>query len=303
MTKYGRLTVVRTYVKQGKGKSRKYATCKCDCGGAKEVRFDSLLSGQIQSCGCIKAEAVRKVDIKSGDKFGKLTIVREADPQRKGNARIRRFDCMCMCGRETTVLMRSLRCGATKSCGCGVAEQAKINVVNAHLAATKHGLESHPLYLVFRHMHSRCYNRKDKSYSDYGGRGITVCADWHGDKGLKDFVTWAISLPAIKRWRAGREIDRKNNHKGYNPANCWFTNKIAQGRNKRNNLWCDPAGLPDEEYELLRPYMRKSSKDVWQFPFIDLWEIRGCVSYNTAVSRLHRGWYPMEAVQTALICT
>ncbi len=39
----------------------------------------------------------------------------------------------------------------------------------------KHGYYKHPLYTVWKNMKKRCYNKNNKQYKDYGGRGITIC--------------------------------------------------------------------------------------------------------------------------------
>ncbi|HFL2403586.1 TPA: hypothetical protein ACG3PH_001964 [Clostridioides difficile] len=55
--KFGRLRVIKfsKEIKSGK-RNRKYWLCKCDCGNFKEIRTDSLTSGLVQSCGCLKKE-------------------------------------------------------------------------------------------------------------------------------------------------------------------------------------------------------------------------------------------------------
>ena len=51
--KFGRLTVIGI----AETDTRKtYWVCQCDCGNFKTVRADSLISGKIKSCGCLKKE-------------------------------------------------------------------------------------------------------------------------------------------------------------------------------------------------------------------------------------------------------
>jgi hypothetical protein len=57
--------------------------------------------------------AMKKLEILPGERYGKLTIVEEVEPVGK----LRRFKCLCECGRETTVRLSNLRGGVTKSCG------------------------------------------------------------------------------------------------------------------------------------------------------------------------------------------
>ena len=78
-------------------------------------------------------------------------------------------------------------------------------------------------------MRNRCYRQQDKSYSNYGGRGITVCDEW-----LNDFMTfykWAIS----HGYKEGLTLERDNTNKGYCPENCRWIPKSEQSRNRRSN--------------------------------------------------------------------
>ena len=41
------------------------------------------------------------------------------------------------------------------------------------------GKNKHPLYETWHGMMMRCYDTRHVYYHRYGGRGITVCAQWH----------------------------------------------------------------------------------------------------------------------------
>ncbi|MEG6615386.1 hypothetical protein V6C27_02940 [Peptococcaceae bacterium 1198_IL3148] len=58
---FGRLTVIKLSkeIKSG-NRYRKYWLCICECGNKKDVRTDSLTSGNVRSCGCIKKEQDHK---------------------------------------------------------------------------------------------------------------------------------------------------------------------------------------------------------------------------------------------------
>lgn len=59
--KFGRLTVIGISRQVQKGnRVRYYWKCKCVCGNYHEARTDSLTSGMIQSCGCLKKEQAIK---------------------------------------------------------------------------------------------------------------------------------------------------------------------------------------------------------------------------------------------------
>ena len=47
------------------------------------------------------------------------------------------------------------------------------------------------LYAIWANMKQRCFNPKAHEFNAYGGRGITVCAEWLHD--FKAFEDWAYS--------------------------------------------------------------------------------------------------------------
>lgn len=86
------------------------------------------------------------------------------------------------------------------------------------------------LYQVWASMKSRCLNQNHNAYSNYGGRGITVCDLWVDS--FSDFRDWAYSAG----YTVGLLIDRIENNNGYYPDNCrWVTHSASQN-NKRNNV-------------------------------------------------------------------
>lgn len=89
---------------------------------------------------------------------------------------------------------------------------------------------------VWRSMHNRCYNQKQVSYKNYGGRGIFVDPRWHGPDGYKQFVLDMGYPPE------GGSLERVNNHGPYSPENCKWASLLEQANNKRNNRWLTANG-------------------------------------------------------------
>jgi len=93
--------------------------CRCDCGEEKLISGSHLLSGNTRSCGCLTG----KVKVEPGVKFGRLTVICEAEPEmdldRNGRIKyIPKWLCRCECGKEREILRSVLVSGRIRSCGC-----------------------------------------------------------------------------------------------------------------------------------------------------------------------------------------
>lgn len=155
-----------------------------------------------------------------GEIFGKLTIL-EWKGRHKcgGNAWL----CYCSCGNTRIVGQGNLRSGDIKSCGC-LRRELK----------TKHGYTTtdksyHPLYIKFRGMKQRCYDKNFKYYECYGGRGIKICEEWIDSP--EKFIEWGLE----NGYKEGLTIERINNDEGYSPKNCCFIDRANQCNNRRSN--------------------------------------------------------------------
>lgn len=132
----------------------------------------------------------------------------------------------CDCGNDVTLKYSRVLCGQ-QSCGCLRRECAK-KFVESH---TTHGQSNTKLYRKWQHMISRCYDKSDKQYKRYGGRGIDICGEWLNS--FETFSKWAYAN-GYDSDKDGHywSIDRVDNNKGYSPDNCRFTTAREQQRNR-----------------------------------------------------------------------
>lgn len=153
--------------------------------------------------------------------FGKLLVLEEGkDKISPKGKRSTQWKCKCECGSEIVVTSNNLKRGHTKSCGC-ISKKKPHNY--------KHGKVQSRLYNIWSNMKQRCYNSKNKSFLDYGARGITICTEWK--ENFDFFYNWAIK----NGYADNLTIDRINFNGNYEPNNCRFISKEEQARNKRNN--------------------------------------------------------------------
>lgn len=158
--------------------------------------------------------------VSPGDRFSRLTVLREAETQKKH----RRFECLCECGMVTVTPLSNLRNGTAKSCGCWQKQ-----VVSQ--ASRKHGAYLTREYGIWESMLARCYNKNNSNWKFYGGRGITVCAQWRED--FTRFLADVGKSPTCQH-----TIDRYPDQNGnYEPGNVRWATMKEQSRNTRRNQW------------------------------------------------------------------
>ena len=98
------------------------------------------------------------------------------------------------------------------------------------MANLKHGhhvnKKASPEYKSWQCMKRRCLVETSHNFKDYGGRGITVCERWKNsfvnflnDMGLKPYINYSL--------------ERVDNNRNYNPANCKWASKSEQSKNRR----------------------------------------------------------------------
>lgn len=133
-----------------------------------------------------------------------------------------------------------------------------------------HGKRNDPAYLSWLGMKSRCRNPNREAYANYGGRGITMCAEWEK---FENFYRDMGPRPE------GMSLDRIDNNLGYTPANCRWADRRTQSRNRRAKL-VEVDGV---------------AKPLWQ------WSEQTGISISTLWARIEsRGWSADKAIKTPL---
>ena len=150
----------------------------------------------------------------TGEKFGLLTVLKKTTSYRTQP----RYICKCDCGVEKTIRSCHLVTGYTKSCGC-----------LAKIRPTKHGQAKRKNksfeYQIWGSMIQRCHNSKNKSYNNFGARGIIVCERW------RDFSNFLEDMG--EKPTQEHSIDRIDVNGNYEPSNCRWATTDIQSLNKR----------------------------------------------------------------------
>ncbi len=83
------------------------------------------------------------------------------------------------------------------------------------------------LYTRWAGVKSRCTNPLEPAYVNYGGRGITMCAEWLDS--FENFKEWSMA----NGFEEHLTIDRINNDGNYEPDNCQWVSRAVQASNTR----------------------------------------------------------------------
>ena len=123
-----------------------------------------------------------------------------------------------------------------------------------------HGRRNTTEYVRWQSMKARCFNKNNKGYKDYGGRGITVCKRWMK---FENFYADMGSAPPMTY------LDRINNNGNYTPSNCRWASVRDSQNNKRSvyfltvngvrmslTQWCD-------KLKISHWTVRRRIKDGW----------------------------------------
>jgi len=164
------------------------------------------------------------IDI-TGQRYGRLTAL--AVVGRDANKRtLWRFRCDC--GAEKEIDGAHVRYGKIVSCGCYLnsilSENAKKHLARFAGSNRSHGMSRTPVYAVWKTMHDRCRNPRNKDYKHYGALGVQVCERWAK---FENFIADMGPRPD------GLTLERNDPAGNYEPSNCRWATWAEQQRNKR----------------------------------------------------------------------
>lgn len=175
---------------------------------------------------------VRTMDI--GDRYGDLVILGERTIRlTPGGRRMPYRMCECKCGKRYEVSEWALNQGVQSCLQCSGSRISK--------SKTRHGgsrrvVSRERLYGVWCDMKKRCSCESRDDYYLYGGRGISVCAEWADD--YTAFREWAVA----NGYDPCLSIDRINTDGNYEPTNCRWATPSQQSNNKRSNVMVTAFG-------------------------------------------------------------
>lgn len=99
---------------------------------------------------------------------------------------------------------------------------------------TKYPDEYRSWYAMVR----RCTKENEGSYDKYGAKGITICKEWLGGYGFKNFLRDMGEKPKHGDTNGGMPlytIDRIDASKGYYKENCRWSDWHEQAANRKNS--------------------------------------------------------------------
>lgn len=163
----------------------------------------------------------RKIDLVD-KRYGNLRVISEAYSDGKHLF----WNCICDCGKQVVICGDSLKRGLTKSCGC-------LNSKAVTERSSKHGESRTRLYHIWQGMIYRCENPNATGFEHWGGKGVSVCAEWRNN--YENFRDWAMANGYLD----DLEIDRINPNGNYEPRNCQW---ITKSENIKK-MWRDKKGV------------------------------------------------------------
>lgn len=142
----------------------------------------------------------------------------------------------------------------------------------------RHGMRWTKIYMVWLEMTARCRCKSNNSYERYGGRGISVCHEWH-----ESFIKFYNDMHSS--YSDGLEIDRIDNDGNYCKENCrWVTRKV----NIANRRGWSRSGHPKGVHPHGNKFRASISIDKKRY-YIGLFDNQNDASIE--FNKVHKEWY------------
>lgn len=125
--------------------------------------------------------------------------------------------CKCVCGKIKEFACSNIIRGRAASCGC---VKIRRKPKKTFLVS-----KSKP-YRSWQSMMQRCYNRNNRAFHQYGGRGIKVTKRWH------NYANFIEDLPQADPDKF--YLDRIDPNGNYEPKNCRWVDAKLSSLNRRD---------------------------------------------------------------------
>lgn len=231
--RFNKLTVVKY---AGIINNNRLFECKCDCGTTTVVSLSRLRSGHTKSCGrCVERMYLSKT-------FGDLYVVEYLGKDKFSRSLLK---CICKCGNEVVVTTDYIHRSNQPSCGqCyqGLEDSYKKEYYDRCLR----------LSTVYEHIKSRTSNPNNKSFYQYGGRGIKL---------MFTKIEFVKMYYKDINYQFGKQIDRIDNDANYSFDNVRWVTPLENSKNrsisKSTNITYDSISKRLTTLGTLKIYRRK----------------------------------------------
>ena len=211
----------------------------------------------------------KKLEIKPGDRYGRLTIVNEVEPCLDNRGRkIRRFLCKCDCGNKNFIArLPSLRNGDTTSCGCYNKEVNSKRFTKENKKYNKYDLETYDYGVGYTlkgnefYFDKEDYNRiKDYCwFTDYKGYLVSKVVGTGSHVRMHRLILNAPKNKQVDHINGVKNDNRKENLRLVTAAENSMNKRVCKNNtsgfqgvcwNKNNNKWTAYIGFNNKHIHL-----------------------------------------------------